>query len=102
MAYENIVYEIEDGIATITFNRPKALNALNSALLAEFSIEGAPKCAGLELHRYSIGEMTQRIGKDFELVAHEKYTYINPSGAPRPYIYALYRKIMDSCNSLPA
>jgi enoyl-CoA hydratase len=37
MAYANIVYEVKEGIATITFNRPKALNALNSALLAEFS-----------------------------------------------------------------
>jgi enoyl-CoA hydratase len=37
MAYENIVYEVKGGIATITFNRPKALNALNSALLAELS-----------------------------------------------------------------
>ena len=37
MAYENIMYEVKTGIATITFNRPKALNALNGALLAEFS-----------------------------------------------------------------
>ena len=37
MAYENIVYQTEDRIATITFNRPKALNALNAALLDEFS-----------------------------------------------------------------
>jgi enoyl-CoA hydratase len=37
MAYENIVYQVEEGIATITFNRPKALNALNAALLDEFS-----------------------------------------------------------------
>ena len=37
MAYKNIIYEFQGGIATITFNRPKALNALNSALLAEFS-----------------------------------------------------------------
>lgn len=37
MQYENIVYECADGIATLTFNRPKALNALNAALLREFS-----------------------------------------------------------------
>ncbi len=37
MAYENIIFQVDEGIATITFNRPKALNALNSALLDEFS-----------------------------------------------------------------
>ena len=37
MAYENILFAAEKGIATITFNRPKQLNALNGALLDEFS-----------------------------------------------------------------
>jgi enoyl-CoA hydratase len=38
MAYENIIFKTDDGIATITFNRPKALNALNDDLLKEFSL----------------------------------------------------------------
>lgn len=37
MAYDNIIFDVENGIATITFNRPKALNALSAALLSEFS-----------------------------------------------------------------
>ena len=37
MSYENILFNVEEGIATITFNRPKAMNALNSALLGELS-----------------------------------------------------------------
>jgi enoyl-CoA hydratase len=37
MAYDNILFQVDQGIATITFNRPKALNALNQALLEELS-----------------------------------------------------------------
>jgi enoyl-CoA hydratase/carnithine racemase len=35
MAYENLIYEKRDGIAFITFNRPKVLNALNRKTMEE-------------------------------------------------------------------
>jgi enoyl-CoA hydratase len=35
MAYENILVETRGRVALVTLNRPKALNALNSALIAE-------------------------------------------------------------------
>jgi len=60
-------------------------------LLAEFSTTGALKCAGLELHRYSIEEMSLRLGNDFALIAAEEHIYVNPSGQPRPYIYGLFK-----------
>ncbi|PUB11796.1 enoyl-CoA hydratase-related protein [Yoonia sediminilitoris] len=41
MAYENIIVEISDSIATITLNRPDVKNAINAALLTEL-------CAALE------------------------------------------------------
>ena len=37
MAYETIIVDVEDHIATITLNRPDSLNALNSQLLAELA-----------------------------------------------------------------
>ena len=36
MAYENIIFEKEENIAIITFNRPEAMNALNNQTRAEF------------------------------------------------------------------
>lgn len=38
MAYEHIIFEIKSALATITFNRPTAMNALNSALIEELSM----------------------------------------------------------------
>ncbi|MBE9635891.1 enoyl-CoA hydratase [Salipiger mangrovisoli] len=37
MAYETIIVDVEDDVATITLNRPDALNALNSQLLGELA-----------------------------------------------------------------
>jgi enoyl-CoA hydratase len=36
MAFNNIILTVDSGMATITFNRPKALNALSRELLGEF------------------------------------------------------------------
>lgn len=33
--YENIKYEVNEGLAIVTINRPKAMNALNMDVLSE-------------------------------------------------------------------
>lgn len=35
MNYENILFEVQDGVGVLTFNRPKSLNALNPKTLEE-------------------------------------------------------------------
>ena len=62
------------------------------ALFAEFSLIGAPKCAGLTLHRYSINELSLNLGSSFELVSNFDHTYISPFGDQKPYIYALFKR----------
>lgn len=73
-------------------NLHSAVRPGGHVLLAEFSPDGAVKCAGLDVHRYSLKEMTTRLGPQFHLLRHEFATSFTPSGSPRPYLYALFRK----------
>ena len=40
MTYENILVDVRGRVATITLNRPKALNALNDATMREIVAAG--------------------------------------------------------------
>ena len=82
----------ETAIDAYFANLRSAVRPGGHVLMAEFSSTGALQCAGLTLHRYSLAEMTERMGSGFDLVAHEEYTFINPSGEPRPYLYTLCRR----------
>lgn len=62
------------------------------ALIATFSLEGAEKCCGLPVHRYSAERLKENIGVDFQLEKAMDYTFINPHGGERPYVYTLFRK----------
>ncbi|MDO9565676.1 MAG: class I SAM-dependent methyltransferase [Candidatus Desulfaltia sp.] len=73
-------------------NLKSILKAGGHAIFAEFSMIGAPKCAGLMLYRYSIDELSKNLGSSFKIVSHFDYTYINPFGGQKPYIYALFKR----------
>ncbi len=82
----------EDDIVGYFNNVKSILRTGGHAIFAEFSKTGAEKCAGLTLHRYSIEELEERLGPAFKLISHFDYTYINPNGDPRPYIYTLFKR----------
>jgi len=62
------------------------------AIFAEFSLDGATKCSGLPVHRYSTEMLAGNLGSDFELVGSFNHLYMMPSGAERPYVFTLFRR----------
>ena len=68
-----------------------AVKADGYAIFAEFSKAGATRCAGLDVRRYDVRDLEERLPA-FRLIASEEHTYINPYGEPRPYIYTLFKK----------
>jgi len=44
MAYETILYDVQDAAAHITLNRPKKLNAMNALCIAEMRSALAEAC----------------------------------------------------------
>ena len=83
----------EEDIAGYLQNLRTVLAPNGHVLLAEFAVDGAPKCAGLEVHRYSVEEMSERLGPEFALVKAEDFTFMNPAGSPRPFVYALFKRM---------
>jgi enoyl-CoA hydratase len=99
MAYENILFEKKDGIAYVTFNRPKVLNALNRKTVEELRdalldaredssirvliLTGAGEksfVAGAD-----ISELAQRTpvdGKDFSLFGQNVFHLLETLGKP--------------------
>jgi EEF1A lysine methyltransferase 2 len=73
-------------------NLKSALKVGGYALFAEFSLTGSPKCAGLPVHRYSVEELSTSLGSSFKVVSHFNYTYVNPFGDEKPYVYALFKR----------
>jgi enoyl-CoA hydratase len=72
MAYENLLFELADGVGTLTFNRPKVLNAMNARTFEELdavvtSVERDPGVRALVLT--GAGEKAFIAGADIAAMA---------------------------------
>jgi len=61
-------------------------------ILAEFALNGAEKCCGLDVFRYNTEMLQKRLGNEFKLKESFNYTFINPRGGERPYVYTLFQR----------
>lgn len=70
----------------------KAVKPKGFVILAEFNLEGAKKCSGLDVFNYNEEMLQERLGANFELLKSFNYTYVQPSGNTREYVYTLFQK----------
>lgn len=61
-------------------------------ILAEFSLNGAQKCSGLPVVNYNKEMLCEKMGNDFELLNSFDYSFTQPSGDTRAYIYTLFKR----------
>jgi enoyl-CoA hydratase len=99
MSYENLLYEKKDGIAYITFNRPKVLNALNrktieelESILLEARADDAVRVlintgagekafvAGADINE--LAQQTPVNGKEFSLFGQSVFHLLETMGKP--------------------
>jgi enoyl-CoA hydratase len=99
MAYQNLLYEKKDGIAKITFNRPKVLNALNRQTIEELHrallearddsevrvliLAGAGEkafVAGADINE--LAQQTPINGKEFSLYGQSVFHLLETMGKP--------------------
>lgn len=61
-------------------------------IIAAFNLNGALKCSGLPVFRYDAAMLQEKLGKEFQLKEAFDFTYTQPSGDTREYVYTLFQR----------
>ncbi len=70
----------------------KVIKVNGYVILAQFNLNGAKKCSGLNVYNYNEIMLQKGLGDDFELLKSFDYTYTQPSGNTREYVYTLFKR----------
>jgi SAM-dependent methyltransferase len=62
-------------------------------IMAAFALDGATRCSGLPVQRYSKKSIQEFLGDRFKLLESLNYIYEMPSGDLRPYVYTRFQKL---------
>ena len=73
----------------------KLVRAGGYVIIAAFNLNGAPTCSGLPVFRYDAQMLEDRLGDEFQLLEAFDFTYTQPSGDTREFVYTLFRRIQS-------
>ena len=73
----------------------RALKPGGHVIMGTFAPEAPSTGSGLPVRRYSLEELQNTIGNDFELVRHDKEIHITPGGTEQMYLFCHFRKKTD-------
>jgi SAM-dependent methyltransferase len=73
-------------------NLLKSLKPGGNLIIGTFAPEAPPKCSGLPVQRYSLEQLSNTLGEEFELKHHHKELHITPGGIEQMYLYCHFHK----------
>ncbi|MDN3556961.1 class I SAM-dependent methyltransferase [Halomonas maura] len=65
-------------------------------VIATFGPEGPTRCSGLDVVRYDADTLAARFDPDFERMSHQFETHHTPDGKPQSFLFAHFRRRVDS------
>lgn len=71
----------------------KSVKPGGHVIIGTFSLEGPPKCSGLDVERYDVHKMKEELGSSFELVRSKDEVHMTPWGKEQKFLYCHFRRI---------
>eukprot|EP00960_Hanusia_phi_P026761 746442-Hanusia_phi.AAC.1 len=62
------------------------------AIISTFAVGGLTKCSGLDVKQYTPLTLSDFLGKDYELLKSQDYSYTTTWGQERKFVYCVFRK----------
>lgn len=71
----------------------RALDESGQVVLGTFGPQGPLKCSGLDVRRYSVVSLGERLGDDFKLLQHELVEHITPQRVTQQFLFCRFQRV---------
>lgn len=62
-----------------------------AVVIATFAENGALKCSGLEVERYSVEKLARTLGPEFHLIQSFAEDHVTPWSTVQPFVYTRFK-----------